>query len=614
MKIFSSKNAKSIFLTVMTGIYITGAAQNGPGGVGTTDGASHLKLWLRSDKGVYSDAGTTPAANGQQVQQWNDQSGNGTHALQNTAVNRPVFNTTGFNGLPALDFSITAKFLSAAIDISPSSLPNITILVVSSYTAFPLGATPYSKLWGHDDGAFDRTVGFDPRANPGPFAYFTGSGVGDFAFSTGTPSPGDPFISTSIYTPTTFNGYLQGTNGAASNSVSNGSGSPQFTIGALNNAGIEPWSGNIVELIIYDTTLSASQRINVENYLSAKYNTAVLGNDKYLMDNAPSGNFDYDVVGIQNQAGDPLIISSARGTGAVTLSNPSSLLAGGSYFIGHDNGSLSPVTTDLPAGITNRLGRIWAGTEIGGDVGTIDLSFDLPELAVSDPANFRLLIDRNNNGNFADETAGNGVVSGFTRSGNTYTINVNMDDGQRFTIGSISTLTLPVNLRSIQVAKDGQYNKVQWKTDRETGFAYFEIQRSENGTNFYTIGTIQASKTTDAVKDYTFTDNTPLPANYYRLRMVDQKGQFNYSPVVKMIQTNKRFTISPNPATNIVSVTGLDGGAATIQLIDMNGKLLEQVKTTGLQHSFYLTKYPKGTYHIKVSTPKESFTETIIKQ
>ena len=189
-----------------------------------------------------------------------------------------------------------------------------------------------------------------------------------------------------------------------------------------------------------------------------------------------------------------------------------------------------------------------------------------------------------------------------------------MGEGQRFTIGSVSTLTLPVNLRSMLVAKDGESNKVQWKTDRETGFAYFEVQRSENGTNFYTIGTVQASKTGDAVKDYSFTDNAPLAANYYRLRMIDQKGQFTYSPVVKMIQTNKRFTISPNPATNIVSVTGLDGSAATIQLIDINGKLLEQIKTTGLQHSFYLTKYPKGTYHIKVSTTKESFTETIVKQ
>lgn len=613
MKKFFSKPGRSVLLTVMMGFNLVASAQNGPGGIGTTSGTSHLKLWLRADKGIYSDAGTTPATNGQRIQQWNDQSGNGLNATQGTLANRPVFTTTGFNSFPGISFSTAPTFLNAALNISASALPNITVITVSSYTAFS-GGTPYAKLWGHDNGGYNRTTGFDPRANPGPFAYFTGTGVANFNFSTATIAPGDPFLTASLYTPTTFTGYVQGSVGPANNPVNIGAGRAQFTVGAINNLGSEPWQGNIVELIVYDTTLSLAQRINVENYLSAKYNTAGLGNDLYRMDNAGAGNFDYDVTGIQNYSGDPLVVSSARGTGLITLSNASNLVAGISYFIGHDNASLAPVTTDLPAGITSRIGRRWAGTENNGDAGTLDLAFDLPGLTVSDPADLRLLIDRNGNGNFADETAGNGVLSGFTRSGTTYTINANMGDGQRFTIGAVTAFTLPVSLRSIQVAKDGSFNKLQWKTERETGFAYYEVQRSQDAVTFYTIGTVQTSASNSLVKDYAFTDNSPLAANYYRLKMVDQKGGFTYSTVVKMIQTNKRFAISPNPAINIVSVTGLDGTQATIQLLDMNGKLLEQIKTTGLQQSFYLTQYPKGTYHIKVSTTKEQFTETIIKQ
>ncbi|MEN6299423.1 MAG: hypothetical protein ABFD51_05840, partial [Anaerolineaceae bacterium] len=35
---------------------------DGPGGVGSTDSSSNLKLWLKADDGVYSDAScTTPA-------------------------------------------------------------------------------------------------------------------------------------------------------------------------------------------------------------------------------------------------------------------------------------------------------------------------------------------------------------------------------------------------------------------------------------------------------------------------------------------------------------------------------------------------------------------------
>ena len=613
MKNFFSTHGRPVILAVMMGSSFTLQAQNGPGGIGTNDGTSHLKLWLKADKGVYSDAGTTPAANGQLVRQWNDQSGNGLNATQDTLLARPLFTTTGFNGFPALNFSLLSKWLNSSLNINPSVTPKLTIITVSSSTSF-IGPTPFSKLWGNDDGGYDRTIGFDPRASSGVFGYFTGHGVGDLPFYAGNPAPNAAFLSCAIYEPTVFMGFLDGIFSSLDSTVNNGDGRPEFTIGAINSQGIEGWSGNIVEMIVFDTTLSLTQKINVENYLSAKYGTTVLGNDIYRMDDAVNGNFDYDVAGLHHYFGDSLSVTSARGTGIITLSTSNGIVGGLSYFIGHDNGNLAPVTTDIPTGIANRLGRIWAGTENDGDLGTISLAFDLPELGTTDPATLRLLIDRNRDGNFADETAGDGIVSGFTKSGNTYSINVNMGDGQRFTIGAVTAITLPVNLRSIMVDKAGQSNKIQWKTDRETGFAYFDVQRSENGVNFYSIGTVQASKSTGAVNDYSFIDNTPLPANYYRLRMVDQKGQFTYSTVVKMIQTNKRFTISPNPATNIVSVTGLDGTGTTIQLLDGNGKLLEQVKTTGLQQSFYLTRYPKGIYHIKVSTTKESFTERIVKQ
>lgn len=62
-------------------------------------------LWLKSDTGVYSDAGTTSCTNGDTVYQWNDQSGNGNHCVQTTSGDRPTYNTNKVNGLPAVTFS-----------------------------------------------------------------------------------------------------------------------------------------------------------------------------------------------------------------------------------------------------------------------------------------------------------------------------------------------------------------------------------------------------------------------------------------------------------------------------------------------------------------------------
>src|SRR5690606_3653497 len=66
---------------------------------------SPLALW-DAGAGVYSDEGTTPAADGALVQQWNDQSGNGHHVAQATAGARPTFRAAveSLNGLPGVEF------------------------------------------------------------------------------------------------------------------------------------------------------------------------------------------------------------------------------------------------------------------------------------------------------------------------------------------------------------------------------------------------------------------------------------------------------------------------------------------------------------------------------
>jgi hypothetical protein len=82
------------------------AGGNGPGGVGYIDPASSLQVWLRADRGVYTDAGcsTTPAVNGNNVRCWQDQSGKNRNATQNTAANQPVYQTSVINGQPSVRF------------------------------------------------------------------------------------------------------------------------------------------------------------------------------------------------------------------------------------------------------------------------------------------------------------------------------------------------------------------------------------------------------------------------------------------------------------------------------------------------------------------------------
>ncbi len=61
--------------------------------MGTAYGISNCVGWYRAGVGVYKDAGSTSAAHGDTVQQWNDQSGNGNHLTQATSGNRPSYST-----------------------------------------------------------------------------------------------------------------------------------------------------------------------------------------------------------------------------------------------------------------------------------------------------------------------------------------------------------------------------------------------------------------------------------------------------------------------------------------------------------------------------------------
>jgi hypothetical protein len=75
-----------------------------------------LLAWYKADTGVYTDAGVTLATDGQTVQQWNDQSGNGDHLLQATSSNRPTFDTTGFNSRQGLVFDGTNDWMATTTD------------------------------------------------------------------------------------------------------------------------------------------------------------------------------------------------------------------------------------------------------------------------------------------------------------------------------------------------------------------------------------------------------------------------------------------------------------------------------------------------------------------
>ena len=70
---------------------------------------------------------------------------------------------------------------------------------------------------------------------------------------------------------------------------------------------------------------------------------------------------------------------------------------------------------------------------------------------------------------------------------------------------------------------------LQWTTENEINNCCFNIEKSENGNLFSTIGEVNNSET----HNYAFIDEKPfIGYNYYRLKQIDNNGTFTYSNMI----------------------------------------------------------------------------------
>ncbi len=151
-----------------------------------------------------------------------------------------------------------------------------------------------------------------------------------------------------------------------------------------------------------------------------------------------------------------------------------------------------------------------------------------------------------------------------------------------FAIGATVDEVLPVELVRLAAAPAGSNIRVSWTTASERDAAYFEVQRSANGREFQTIGTVNASGTTLTTRDYTFFDKAPLAGlAYYRLRQVDTNGPSHLSYIVTArfgtpVKASLEAWPVPVESTLTLRVMAPSAGAAVIRMFDLQGRIVQQ--------------------------------------
>ncbi len=201
-----------------------------------------------------------------------------------------------------------------------------------------------------------------------------------------------------------------------------------------------------------------------------------------------------------------------------------------------------------------------------------------------------------------------------------FTITGSTDMFSDFSIYSTnaSANPLPVELLAFEGKMNGRDIALNWSTTSEVNSDYFQIEHSLDGEIFEAIGSVDAHGNSNERHDYRFLDmNVELNAHYYRLKMVDYDGAYEYSPTIQLVPdfSDARVTIYPNPTSNFIRIEGVEASyVKQLTFYDMAGKLHKTV-TSMTTSQLPIVDLAEGQYLIRLEMVDGSLFEgKVVKQ
>ncbi|MBI3520796.1 MAG: proprotein convertase P-domain-containing protein [Bacteroidetes bacterium] len=214
-------------------------------------------------------------------------------------------------------------------------------------------------------------------------------------------------------------------------------------------------------------------------------------------------------------------------------------------------------------------------------------------------------------------------VDGVTSSGGVATSDV---DFQIEVTGNVLTnyVTLPVELIYFNGENSSDANILTWATASETNNAYFELEKSTDGTNFNTLTILnnQVAKIDSKKHQLTYQYQDVSCNAYYRLKQVDQDGTFKHFNTVFLEgdQEKTKPQIAPNPANNKLTISYYTkvNTPSTITIFDISGREIRQETTRFNSENkeiiLDIENLQNGLYFIRVDNGFKSFQQKIVKE
>jgi hypothetical protein len=158
-----------------------------------------------------------------------------------------------------------------------------------------------------------------------------------------------------------------------------------------------------------------------------------------------------------------------------------------------------------------------------------------------------------------------------------------------FTLGDRNA-PLPVTLTGFDAKRVGADAVITWETATELNNRGYEVQVSNDGREFRTVGTVAvASPNSVMPRNYRFVDAEANKAGtrYYRLRQIDLDGKTtDFAPKALLfdgkIGTEPKLTAYPSPFSNelTLDVYTTAAGEAKVAMLDLTGRTISSQKAT----------------------------------
>jgi hypothetical protein len=293
---------------------------------------------------------------------------------------------------------------------------------------------------------------------------------------------------------------------------------------------------------------------------------------------------------------------SKSGTSLIISAKPDDILTG-NYSAGNVT-IIWPTNYGISLGtITSTFGGPWVlsgGVQTSGSDSFVDIAWAGGSYTINSWTSgsinelFSVAVNQTGSGT-GTFTITNNVGYGwyFEVGGSDFTNNSNP-----FFANSVSDVPLPVELNSFTATSKQNVVNLKWQTTTEVNNYGFEIERASSSTMpiqvWEKVGFVNGNGNSNSPKTYSYSDNNPSGGSkfLYRLKQIDNDGQFEYSDAIEVEIVPKEFALYQNypnpfnPTTKINYSVPFDSRVA-ISIYSITGEFVTELVNDNVETGSY---------------------------